>query len=81
MFVIESVEKRKILMPKYKNASREMTSSTISRSAFLWLTPLFMTGYRRNLTLEDLDPLDPELRSEGLYKALAAEWEKGEILA
>lgn len=80
MLVIESIEKRGILLPKYKWASRGMTSSTLSRSCFFWLTPLFMTGYKRNLTLEDLDPLDPQLESEPLYKALSTKWDSSMYL-
>ncbi|KAK2593028.1 hypothetical protein QQS21_009282 [Conoideocrella luteorostrata] len=81
MFILESIEKQHILVDNHRDASKEMTSSTISRSSFFWLTPLFRTGYRRNLELKDLDRLDPKLESDHLYKALAVELENGMYIA
>ena len=77
MFVLESVEKRSILLDPFRKLSRETTSSTLSRSVFFWLNPLFARGYKHNLSLEDTYPLDPKLDSEALYHALACEWDKG----
>ncbi|KAI8221422.1 ABC transporter atnG [Colletotrichum sp. SAR 10_99] len=71
MILLESTEKRRILVPQHKGYSKEVTSGTFNRSVFFWLTSLFIDGYRNILKLEDLYPLDPKLASEPLYKKLA----------
>ena len=80
MFGLESYEKRDILAVSYQSLSKEVTSSTLSRSTFFWLVSLFRNGYQNNLTLDDLDPLDPELQTEGLQKIFVEAWGKGKIL-
>ncbi|KAF6819357.1 ABC multidrug transporter [Colletotrichum sojae] len=75
MIVIESTEKRRILVPEHKGYSREVTSGTFNRSVFFWLTSLFVNGYRNILKLDDLYPLDPKLASEPLYGKLAEAWD------
>ncbi|KAF5511663.1 ABC transporter atnG [Colletotrichum siamense] len=74
MILLESTEKRRILVPQHKGYSKEVTSGTFNRSVFFWLTSLFINGYRNILKLEDLYPLDPKLASEPLYKKLADAW-------
>ncbi|KAI8283986.1 ABC transporter atnG [Colletotrichum sp. SAR 10_98] len=71
MILLESTEKRRILVPQHKGYSKEVTSGTFNRSVFFWLTSLFINGYRNILKLEDLYPLDPKLASEPLYRKLA----------
>ncbi|KAF6834099.1 ABC multidrug transporter [Colletotrichum musicola] len=75
MIVIESTEKRRILVPEHKGYSREVTSGTFNRSVFFWLTSLFINGYRNILKLDDLYPLDPKLASEPLCRKLAEAWD------
>jgi hypothetical protein len=77
MLVLESTEKRRILIPGYKGVAKEETSSTLSRSVFLWLAPLFLKGYKKILGLEDLDLLNTKLRSEPLYQRLQEAWQEG----
>ncbi|EQB44229.1 ABC transporter [Colletotrichum gloeosporioides Cg-14] len=76
MILLESTEKRRILVPQHKGYSKEVTSGTFNRSVFFWLTSLFTNGYRNILKLEDLYPLDPKLASEPLYKKLADAWDQ-----
>ncbi|KAI8257462.1 ABC transporter [Colletotrichum sp. SAR 10_77] len=76
MILLESTEKRRILVPQHKGYSKEVTSGTFNRSVFFWLTSLFINGYRNILKLEDLYPLDPKLASEPLYKKLAHAWDQ-----
>jgi len=77
MLVLESCEKRSILVLRHKGHSKEATSSPISRTVFFWLTSLFWKGYKSILTLKDLYPLDADLKSASVYQTLAAAWEKG----
>ncbi|CCF44599.1 ABC transporter [Colletotrichum higginsianum] len=76
MILLESTEKRRILVPQHKGYSKEVTSGTFNRSVFFWLTSLFVNGYRNILRLDDLYPLDPKLASGPLYNKLADAWDK-----
>ncbi|KAF4311832.1 Metal resistance protein YCF1-like protein 2 [Botryosphaeria dothidea] len=76
MLVLESVEKRRILLPAHKDRSRDATSGPINRSVFFWLTSLFLHGYRNILGLHDLYPMDKKLKSERLYKSFEEAWQR-----
>ncbi|KAF6795321.1 ABC multidrug transporter [Colletotrichum sojae] len=76
MLLHESSGKRRILLPDYRGYAKSTTAGTLSRSTFFWLWSLFVGGYRRNLKLEDLDPLEPGLESEPLYREFREAWEK-----
>lgn len=56
---------------------KEATRGFWSRSLFAWLNATFAAGFRRTLTLEDLEPLSPELSSQLLLGRFTAAWEKG----
>ena len=77
VLVLEAIGKRKILLAPYQDLSHEATSSIYSRSCFWWLNPMFRVGYKKNLELEDLDELDPDLQSSTLFKLYAESWAKG----
>jgi ATP-binding cassette, subfamily C (CFTR/MRP), member 1 len=77
MAALESVEKQSILTHEHATSSKEATSSTVNRSVFFWLTSLFANGYKKVLKLEDLYPLDDDLRSQPLGERLAEAWDKG----
>ncbi|KFA49912.1 hypothetical protein S40293_01213 [Stachybotrys chartarum IBT 40293] len=75
LFTLESTNKRGALL-KSDNLSYEVTSSTISRSLFHWLMPLFRAGFRRNLVLDDLYPLDATMEAKPLHTMLRKKWER-----
>lgn len=77
---LESWEKRDILISG-KDYSFEATSGTLSRSVFWWLMPIFREGFKRNLTLDDMYPLDEKLRAEELHHSLETAWNKGKETA
>ncbi|KAH8806029.1 ABC transporter [Xylogone sp. PMI_703] len=78
MYILESTGKRSILFSSFDlgNLAKETTSSTLSRLSFLWLTPLFLNGYKNTLALEDLYPLDSSLQAEALHAPLSTAWTK-----
>ncbi|RFU80509.1 abc transporter [Trichoderma arundinaceum] len=76
MLLLESTEKRAILLEEYKNVSEEGASGPYSLGVFYWLSSLFFAGYRKVLMHEDLYPLDDELRSELLAKRMLEAWGK-----
>ncbi|TLD19247.1 hypothetical protein PspLS_09793 [Pyricularia sp. CBS 133598] len=76
MLILESTEKRSILLPELKGCSHEVTSGPLNRGVFFWLSTLFLRGYSKVLSLNDLYPLDEAMVSEVLYGRLAEVWDK-----
>lgn len=71
-FGLESQHKSKWLRwTDSKQHSPEEWSGFYVLGVFSWLNALFLTGYRKTLTLADLYPLDPALSSEVLQKRLS----------
>ncbi|ATY61624.1 ABC multidrug [Cordyceps militaris] len=56
------------------NVGLEATSGAMSRMLFLYLRPVFSTGFYKQLMLEDLDKMDPEMAPDVLYKQLRSFW-------
>lgn len=54
ILITEAIEKRSILLDRYRHFSPEVTSGIYSRSFFWWLNTLMRTGFRRVLGNEDL---------------------------
>lgn len=75
MAILESVEKRGSIRSKVMY-SYEITASTINRATFVWLLPLFKTGFKKTMNLEDLYPLDERLNFDSNYHALSEAWAK-----
>ena len=70
LLLIEAIPKDKILRPESKPGSPEATSGLFGKSFFLWLNPLFLVGFSRSLSVDDLVPLDKHLKSDYLYHRL-----------
>jgi hypothetical protein len=77
LLVVESIEKRKLLMLDAKGVARVSTSGPFNHSVFYWLTSLFLNGYTNTLSLDDLFPLSSDLKSENLVVNLEAAWDRG----
>ncbi|EFR02843.1 hypothetical protein MGYG_05844 [Nannizzia gypsea CBS 118893] len=73
-FILEVTEKRHLLLAKWKDASPEATSGVISRSLFLWLNRLFISGFRTLLTVNTITPIDEELLAASEPTALLEKW-------
>lgn len=78
--VVESV-------PKYQHSTVAMkkpppleTCGIFGRALLLWLNPLFMLGYRKNLEIDDLFPLESDLAGKHLTNRLEAKWKTGRRL-
>ncbi len=77
LLVLESVSKRRyVASPHVNSIPPEETAGIFGRSLFLWVNPLLFLGYRRDLTLADLYPVDDGLSGERVYERLEAVWEK-----
>lgn len=81
LIILESQHKSKVVVCfDVKEHSPEETSGLFGLGAFVWLNQLFLTGYRKILTLDDLFPLDQNLASEVLQLKLATRIEASQCL-
>ncbi|KAG4443174.1 hypothetical protein IFR05_001316 [Cadophora sp. M221] len=71
LIVLESQHKTRWLRWDTKEHSPEETSGLYSLGAFVWLNQLFMRGYTRVLSLDDLYPLDQTMASNVLQAKLS----------
>lgn len=74
LLLLESQNKKSILIEKGTSLGPEATSGIISRSVLWWLNDLFLTGYKTSLSTSKLDPLDVQLRSEVLLHRMQVHW-------
>jgi ATP-binding cassette subfamily C (CFTR/MRP) protein 1 len=76
ILVLEAVEKRHLLKPRYQTQSPEATSGIYNRSFFWWLNPLFRKGVRQTFSLNHLYSLDKHLLSDYTHALLDSSWIK-----
>jgi ATP-binding cassette, subfamily C (CFTR/MRP), member 1 len=77
ILLLEAIEKRWILRPKYKAYPPEAISGIYNKSFFGWLNPLFRRGFSNILFIEDLFTLDKHLAAEYLQGRLQGAWDRG----
>jgi hypothetical protein len=78
VLALEASRKTKWLKPQIRAKNPpEATSGILDRSFFWWLNPLFLSGYRRTLDVDDLFHLDKHLTSSYWYPRFRAAWDKG----
>lgn len=77
ILILESVEKRDILLNKINPPSNESTSGPVSRGFFLWLNSLLLSGWATVLTNNDLPAIYERLSSQKLATRFSTMWEKG----
>ena len=76
LLLLETQSKRGYLRFPYRHYSSEATSGVVNRSLFWWLNPLIASGFKKILTLSDLNTADPELQSDYLQRQLEESWDK-----
>ena len=75
VLLAEAAEKRGILLEPYRGLSPEETSGLYSRSFFFWLNKLMTSGFSRQLTNNDLYPIDHHMSSVRLKAEMKRSWE------
>lgn len=70
VIILESQHKSRWLQWDAKEHSPEETSGIYGLGAFIWLNRLFLTGFKKVLTMDDLFPLDQAMRSRRLQRLL-----------
>ncbi|KAF4944552.1 hypothetical protein FGADI_12608 [Fusarium gaditjirri] len=76
LLVLETVEKRRILISSEKPISKESTSGPFSRGFFVWLNSLLISGWATVLTNNDLPTIYERLSSEKLAVRFGKSWKK-----
>ncbi|KAF7117581.1 hypothetical protein CNMCM5793_006633 [Aspergillus hiratsukae] len=76
LLILEAVQKRHILRKEYSAYPSEATAGIFNRLFFIWLNPLFRSGFSKILAVDDLFVLDKQLSSRRLYSSLETLWDK-----
>ncbi|OAR02082.1 hypothetical protein LLEC1_05008, partial [Akanthomyces lecanii] len=78
LLALQELSKRPLLIDDTlrQNSGLETTSGFVSRVLFLFLKPVFATGFRTELLMRHLSQLDPELSSEVLYRRMEPYWRR-----
>ncbi|KAI7765995.1 hypothetical protein LZL87_001108 [Fusarium oxysporum] len=76
LLVLETIEKRRILISSEKPISKESTSGPFSRGFFVWLNSLLISGWATVLTNNDLPTIYEKLSSEKLAARFGKSWKK-----
>ncbi|KAJ2976534.1 hypothetical protein NQ176_g4897 [Zarea fungicola] len=76
ILILEEIPKTSLLIdPELRSISNgEVTSGFFSRTFFIFLHPLLYTGFRKILSLEDLDSLGIDFSSRLLFSQLSDAW-------
>lgn len=80
VFCLESSHKTQLLRLAYRQSSKEHTSNFWVRSFFIWVLPLFQSGYRSILALHDMPEVDHDLQGESAENRLLRSWSKSKSL-
>jgi ATP-binding cassette, subfamily C (CFTR/MRP), member 1 len=76
VWILEARNKTKDLKEPYKEYPPEATHGVWNRTFFLWLNPLFVKGFKKLLSLDDLWQTLPDLSSEKLRDEMQAVWDR-----
>ncbi|KAM5374183.1 hypothetical protein ACJZ2D_006643 [Fusarium nematophilum] len=76
LLVLETVEKRRILISPGDSPSKESTSGPFSRGFFVWLNSLLVSGWATVLTNNDLPAIYEKLSSGKLAVRFDVAWRK-----
>ncbi|KAK7987123.1 hypothetical protein PG988_002111 [Apiospora saccharicola] len=61
LLILESLEKRRILLPRYRTLPPESTAGLFNQAFCWWLNPLLVYGYRHVHSLKTLPEVDEDL--------------------
>jgi ATP-binding cassette subfamily C (CFTR/MRP) protein 1 len=75
---LESIHKTRIVRLAYRETSKESTSSFWIRSFFIWVIPLFRSGFSTILSVHDMPDIDRALRGDTAEEKLQAAWARSE---
>jgi len=73
---LESIHKTQRLRLAYRQSSKEYTSSFWVRSFYIWILPLFQSGFSSILALHDMPEVDRALQGESAENRLQGAWSR-----
>lgn len=76
VLILEAKSKTRLLFPPYRLYAPEALVSLYDRTALWWLNPVFWTGYRSFLSIENLYVVDSDLSSEQVERTFQHAWAK-----
>nr|XP_036575545.1 Multidrug resistance-associated protein 1-like protein 5 [Colletotrichum truncatum]KAF6782134.1 Multidrug resistance-associated protein 1-like protein 5 [Colletotrichum truncatum] len=76
LLVFESASKEAFITIPATQISREELSGIFGRSLSLWINPLLWLGWRKDLTMDDLEPVDEALSGGIALEKLSAAWKQ-----
>ncbi|CEJ89669.1 hypothetical protein VHEMI05496 [[Torrubiella] hemipterigena] len=78
LLCLEEISKRRLFInvDLKKETGREATSGFWGKAFYVWLNATFWKGYKSTLTLDDLDQLDKNLKTQQLCNAFRDHWSK-----
>lgn len=76
LWILEAQNKTKHLIHPYKEYPPEATRGVWNRTFFWWLNSLFVTGFKKLLSLDDLYQTPPNLSSERLRDEMQMIWDR-----
>ena len=76
LLLFELWGKQGFLQGQYCSLAAETTSGVFGRSLFLWMNNLFMKGFAKAISFDDLGPIDSKLGSVGLHQTFCNEWDR-----
>jgi ATP-binding cassette subfamily C (CFTR/MRP) protein 1 len=74
IFFLEALDKRSHLRLPFSKIPKETTIGIFRRNFFWWLNPLLWLGYKNNIPISDLDPIDERLESSEGHKVFYDKW-------
>lgn len=77
LMLVESIQKWKHATVSPESIPPEERQGVFGRLFFWWLMPMFMEGYRRDLSMDDLFAIDDDLKGTILYSRLQSSWKTG----
>lgn len=78
LLLLEARGNRSSLSSPYRWATPESLSNVYNRCVFWWLNKLFLEGFQRDLTFDQLFELDGQLESATLAHRAQGSWEKAD---
>ena len=79
LIFVESLQKWNYSSIPPESIAPEDRQGVFGRTFFTWLNPMFMEGYKRDLTMDDLFQIDDDLKGQKLHARLLKQWKAGEI--
>jgi ATP-binding cassette, subfamily C (CFTR/MRP), member 1 len=77
ILILESVPKVSYAKVPLSGISKEEQSGIFSWSFITWINPLIKLGYGKDLTLDDIYPIDSTLSGNYGFEKLSASWNTG----